>query len=89
MGGNARYMMYMDVRMPRMHDSRDGGGRATSGTVAEAQNAGNIGNISKFCALKIADRQFEEVPLGCNEVVYRLRELNADHGLIQRFLNIW
>ena len=36
----------------------------------EAQNAGNIGNISKFC----------------NEVVGCLRELNADHGLIQRFL---
>ncbi len=37
----------------------------------EAQNAGNIGNISKFC----------------NEVVDRLRDLNADHGLVQRFLN--
>jgi hypothetical protein len=36
----------------------------------EAQNAGNIGNISMFC----------------NEVVGCLRGLNADHGLIQRFL---
>jgi hypothetical protein len=52
----------------------------------EAQNAGNIANISKFCALKIAQRQSEKVPLGCNEVVGYLRELNADHGLIQRFL---
>jgi hypothetical protein len=38
----------------------------------KAQNAGNIGNISKVC----------------NEVVGCLRELHADHGLIQRFLNI-
>ena len=52
------------------------------------QNAGNIGNISKYCALKIADRQSEEVPLGCNEVVDCLRWLNAGHGLIQRFLRL-
>jgi AraC-like DNA-binding protein len=51
----------------------------------EAQNAGNIRNISKFCALKIAQLQSEEVPLGCNEVVGCLRGLNADHGLVQRF----
>jgi hypothetical protein len=31
------------------------------------QNAVNIRNIDKFCALKITDRKSEEVPLGCNE----------------------
>ena len=44
--------------------------RGTEAAKYEAQNAGNIGNISKFC----------------NDVVGRLSGSNADHGLNQRFL---
>lgn len=44
--------------------------RGSEAVKYEAQNAGNIGNISKFC----------------NEVVDRLRGPNTDHGINQRFL---
>ena len=49
----------------------------------EARNAVNIGNIDKFCALKIADRQSEEVPLGCNDVVDDFKLINAVHDLFR------
>jgi hypothetical protein len=35
--------------MAKCDDSVDGGGRAMSGTIAEAQNAVNTGNIDKCC----------------------------------------
>jgi hypothetical protein len=36
-----------------------------SGTIAEAQNAVNIGNIDQLCALRESVSFTEEVPLGC------------------------
>ena len=47
----------------------DGGGRAMSGTIAEAQNAVNIGNIDPFSALRESVSFPEEVPLGYNQAV--------------------
>ena len=38
----------MRIKIVKRDDSRDGGGRATSETVAEARNEVNIGNINKF-----------------------------------------
>ena len=48
----------------------------------------NIGNIGKFRALKIADRQSEEVLLGCNEAVGDFKLMDAGHDLF-RFLKIF
>jgi hypothetical protein len=53
------------VSITECDDSMDGGGRAMSGTIAEAQNAVNIGNIDQFCALRESVRFTEEVLLGC------------------------
>ena len=39
----------MRLIMAKCDDSMDGGGRAMSATIAEAQNAVNIGNIDKIC----------------------------------------
>jgi hypothetical protein len=42
----------MGIKITKCDDSMDGGGRAMSGTIAEARNAVNIGNIDKFRALR-------------------------------------
>jgi hypothetical protein len=55
----------MRIKIAKCDDSMDGGGRAMSGTIAEAQNAANIGNIDQFCALRESVSFTEEVPLGC------------------------
>ena len=55
----------MRIKMANCDDAVDGGGRAMSGTIAEAQNAVNIENIDPFCALRESVSFPEEVPLGC------------------------
>ena len=50
----------MRIKIVKCDDSRDGGGRATSGTVAEARNAVNIGNIYKFRNEVVGDFELED-----------------------------
>jgi hypothetical protein len=45
----------MRIKIVKCDDSRDGRGRAMSGTIAEARNAVNIGNIDKFCNEAVGD----------------------------------
>ena len=73
----------MRINIGKCDDSKDGGDRATLGTVTEARNAGNIGNIGKFCALRDSASVPEEAPLGCNETVGDFKLMGAGHDLFR------